>query len=288
MLRGPRQESCLRLTHLALITVAAFLIADITTLLIDTKMEAPLLMTAAALPQLENLELSPTPPVVLSSVVQSGVFGRHDPGPPLAGGFGEPLRPPTQPMNMRLIGTVVATDGNSFAILEDLVTKEQVLYRLNDHIREAGRIVQIERNRIGVSRGGSLERLELTLEEPASLKPAEQVAAIDRGDPRGLILDRREMRAGYDNLASLMTKARVSPHLTKGKPDGFLIQDIVPGSLFERIGLRNNDILRRINGVEVQDPETLFKMLFALKDETSIALDLVRGGRLETYAYEIR
>ncbi len=288
MLRAPRQESCLRLTHLALITVAAFLIADITTLLIDTKMEAPLLMTAAALPQLENLELSPTPPVVLSSVVQSGVFGRHDPGLPLAGGFGEPLGAPTQPVNMRLIGTVVATDGNSFAILEDLVTKEQELYRLNDHIREAGRIVQIERNRIGVSRGGSLERLELTLEEPASLKPAEQVAAIDPGDPRGLILDRREMRAGYDNLASLMTKARVSPHLTKGKPDGFLIQDIVPGSLFERIGLRNHDILRRINGVEVQEPETLFKMLFSLKDETSIALDLVRGGRLETYAYEIR
>ena len=126
------------------------------------------------------------------------------------------------------------------------------------------------------------------MEETISPQPASGQALTELGQRRRLFLDRREVNAGFENLATLMTKARVYPHVTADeRTDGFVIRDIVPGSLFERIGLRNNDILRRINGVEVKDPETLFKMIIALKDETSISLDLVRGSRPETFAYEI-
>ena len=289
---GPRsQAGVFWAINLVLITVVAFLIADITAILISQRLEVPVLQTVPPLPKNEDLGALPRPRIVSASILQSGVFRRpiEMPGlPDKIGQIGQNRRFPVEPLKVRLIGTVVGEPTRSFAVLGDLVTNEQTLYRLNDRVLGAAKIVAIERNKIKIKRGEYLETLEVALDDTTFPKPVPQTAVAEPGDPRRLVLDRREVNAGFENLASLMTKARVYPHLSDGKTDGFMIRDIVPGSLYERIGLRNNDILRRINGIEVRDPETLFKLLLGLKDETAISLDLIRSARPETYAYEIR
>lgn len=285
----PPQGSVFSFACLALITVASFLIADITVLLVADRLELPALPADGALALKASAPLPPRPRVLLTSVLESGVFGRSA---DQAGRFStigsEGRRLQFEPLNVRLVGTIVSDPPHSFAVLEDLATKEQTLYRLHDRIQGTARIVKIERNKIDIARGRYHETLQISLEEPVAYKPAEPLAGIVPAGAGRLVLDRRELASGFENLANLMTQARVSPHVTNGKPEGFLIRDIVPGSLFARVGLRNNDVLRRINGVEVKDPETLFKIFLALKDETSIALDILRAGQPETYAYEIR
>ena len=287
MVHAPSQRSLFSVIHLALITVASFLIADITVLLVADRLEQPVLPADSALSSDAREEPTPRPPLLLTSVLERGVFGSRAGRPDRTSGEGRHL--PLKSLQVRLVGTVVGDPPPSFAILENLLTKEQVLYRLHDHIPGMGRLVKIARNTISIAKGKALATLEIRLEgDPALVKPVEPRAAVDLVGARQLVLDRRELSAGFENLADLMTKARVYPHVANGKPVGFFIREIVPGSLFARIGLRNNDILRRINGVEVKDPETLFKVFLGLKDETSISLDVLRAGQLETYAYEIR
>jgi general secretion pathway protein C len=86
-----------------------------------------------------------------------------------------------------------------------------------------------------------------------------------------------------------LTKARVVPDLTPdGKSDGFRIVSISPASFYERIGLRNGDVIQRINGIEVKDPQSFMQVFTQLKDETNITMDLMRNNQKESFSYEIR
>ncbi len=73
-----------------------------------------------------------------------------------------------------------------------------------------------------------------------------------------------------------------------GKNNGFRVVSISPSSFYEKIGLRNGDILQRINGIDVRDPATFMQIFTQLKEESSISLDLMRNNRKESFTYEIR
>jgi general secretion pathway protein C len=273
----PRRLLSFRIIELGFITVGAFLIADIASLLIEQRLDVPVLAPYSVASQ-DSPSEQRSPRAFATAVMQRGVLG-----PASDGGTQAVRRPVSQ--KVRLVGTVVGE--RSVAILEDVSTLQQGMYRLHERVPGTGQIAAIERNRITVVSGSSQEILEVGVEESVPAKTADP-ESIQEPLARRVVLDRQLIQNGYENLTTLMTQGRVAPSLTQGKSNGFIIREIAKGSLFERAGLRNNDILQRINGVEVNDPETLFKMFMALKDESSISLDVLRGGQVESYAYEIR
>jgi len=117
---------------------------------------------------------------------------------------------------------------------------------------------------------------------------APSAGGIRQVQPNRWVLDKQEVNAALGNLSQLLTKARVVPNFTDGKPDGFKIFSIAPDSLYAKIGLQNGDVLQQINGVEVKDPENFMRVFQQLRDETHIALDFVRNSQRESYTYEIR
>ena len=46
--------------------------------------------------------------------------------------------------------------------------------------------------------------------------------------------------------------------------------------------------MERVNGVEINNPDTLYKLFQQIKSERKITLDFNRGGRRESVAIEIR
>ncbi|WDT81411.1 MAG: PDZ domain-containing protein [Candidatus Manganitrophus sp.] len=102
------------------------------------------------------------------------------------------------------------------------------------------------------------------------------------------MVDRREIENAVNNLPQLLTKARIVPNFSEGKPDGFRIFAITEDSLYAKIGLQNGDILHRVNGIEVKDPQNFLKVFEQLKDENAINVDLVRNNQRETFSYEVR
>jgi general secretion pathway protein C len=102
------------------------------------------------------------------------------------------------------------------------------------------------------------------------------------------MVDQREVTASTENVNQLLTQARALPYMEQGKTVGFRISEIVPGSLYEKIGLLNGDIIQKINSQDVDDPAKFFQMYQSLKEERSISIDLMRGGQRQTLNYEIR
>ena len=85
-----------------------------------------------------------------------------------------------------------------------------------------------------------------------------------------------------------MTHAQAVPYLTDGKLDGFRLYNVVPAGFYDKIGLRTNDLIQRINGTEIRDPGMLLSLLQQLRDERTVRIDMVRNTQRQTLTYEIR
>jgi general secretion pathway protein C len=102
------------------------------------------------------------------------------------------------------------------------------------------------------------------------------------------MVDQREMLASTENMNQMLTQARALPYVEQGKTVGFKISEIVPGSIYEKIGLQNGDVIQKVNSQEVDDPAKFFQLYQGLKTERYISIDLIRGGQRQTMSYEIR
>jgi general secretion pathway protein C len=79
------------------------------------------------------------------------------------------------------------------------------------------------------------------------------------------------------------------PNLTPdNKTDGFKIFQIRPGSIFEKLGLKDQDIIMRVNSQDLDSFEKATGLFTALRNEKTISIDIVRGGSRLNYTYEIR
>jgi general secretion pathway protein C len=63
---------------------------------------------------------------------------------------------------------------------------------------------------------------------------------------------------------------------------------IKTGSLYEKVGLRNGDILKSINGNSLGDISQALKLFEKLKEERSITLLLERAKKEREFRYTIR
>jgi general secretion pathway protein C len=78
------------------------------------------------------------------------------------------------------------------------------------------------------------------------------------------------------------------PNFENGVVNGFKVFAIKSGSIFQELGLKNGDVIQRINGTEIDSVEKAIPMLQLLKTESAISIDLSRGGAKKTLSIEIR
>lgn len=273
----------------------SYFVADLVSLFIGHRLEIPARLSTSEWVATTEAQVKPTEEIY-SSIVDRNIFGIK---PSAAIAAPEEMAPqPVQllPLRVRLVGTIVGGPEESLAVIEDAGTKEQRLYHLEDIVGTDAKLIEVARNEVTFLRGSIRETL--TVEELGA--PGRTAAAPARtpiparlprpsGDQRSWVLDRQEVASVLENLPQLLTKARVVPNLSPdGKNNGFRVVSISPASFYERIGLRNGDVLQRINGIEVKDPQTFMQVFTQLKDESSITLDLLRNNQKKSFNYEIR
>ncbi len=196
------------------------------------------------------------------------------------------------PGGYRLIGTVTGPRDSSSAILQDSAGK-QMLYPLHGDLGGA-KIVKISRREVVLKRdGGDEEILTLSDEKPKlSYTPATTPAAasdvVRKLAPNRFLVNREDVARAVGNVNQFMTQARVKPFLQAGRPSGFTIGEIQRGSLIEKAGIQNNDIIKKVNGRPINKPEEIFQAYSQLQRDGSIEIEIERNGRVEALRYEIR
>ncbi|MEW6324711.1 MAG: type II secretion system protein GspC [Nitrospirota bacterium] len=274
------------LTVTAVLIVAAYLVADLATLFMGASLEASMppqrrpAMESPSLPTSANTE----------TILRGNLFHPEQRGNWAAT---QPAAPPPVPLESthRLVGTVIGSGSFGFAVLEEKTSKAQLLYRIDDLLPGGAQLIGIERYAAVIQLGGATHRLAIEEDVPVS-SPAGATPAAG-GGVRELaanhwLIERRKVEAALDNLPQLLTQARLIPNFSGGKADGFRLVSIKANSFFSDIGLQDGDVLQRINGIEVKDPQNMLKAFGQLRNEANINLDLQRRSQPVTLAYEIR
>jgi len=274
----------------------SYFVADLVSLFIGRELEVPVRTASVEWTATADAQVKPAAEIY-SSIVDRNIFGIK---PSAAIGSPEEMAPPPvqlPPLRLRLVGTIVGDPDQSMAVIEDLGSREQRLYHLQDLVGDDAKLIKVDRNEVTFLRGKVRETLAVQDDnvtgqpnyQATAPAPGPAAAARPSGSQNSWVLDKQEVTAALENLPQLLTKARVVPNISSdGKNDGFRVVSISPGSFYERIGLRNGDVLQRINGVEVKDPQSFMQVFNQLKDESNITMDLMRNSQKETFTYEIR
>lgn len=203
------------------------------------------------------------------------------------------------PLPVRLRGTVYREKGDSLAIIEDTKTRKQDLYHVGDLILGEAKLIAVKRNRVYLERDGKREILEVyegteakTGEKPRRMGPQRgsmpRGGGIKRLSANRYRIPQEDLRDAFDNMSHLLTQVRVVPNFSSGQPDGFKLLSIKRGSLIHRAGLRDGDILKRVNGIEIDSPEKAFEVYEQVRNEPVITVEIVRGEKKRTFSYEVK
>lgn len=205
--------------------------------------------------------------------------------------------------DVMIMGTIVSKDkGKSVALIKEVKTnkvkalkigyllleKYPVLVIAQDHI-----IVQdLKKRRITLYKDrfsqGSTQGLVVAPKQPAAGSTLrgkkeyreEGLSRTTEGDGIDVALT-----AAYrdnmvkNDLQKILMEAAATPYMQGGKIGGFQLTDITPGSIFEKAGFENGDVITSINAVPLESPTGAIKVLHSVKGAESVDVTLMRSGQ---------
>lgn len=218
-----------------------------------------------------------------SSIVSKNVFGTLVPA-----SVARPTAAPVKPVavtKLNLIGTFVAAGEAPFAIIEDDKKKVQDVFMLKESIFDQATLKSIFADKVEIERNGQIETLVID-DAPARSADGGSNAVATEGDT--VVVDEAEVDRALENLPLLLTQARAVPYFKEGRSVGLRMFAIKSGSLFEKIGLKNGDILKSINGNSLGDITQAMKLFETLKQERNIGVLVERDRQDHEFKYQIR
>lgn len=97
-------------------------------------------------------------------------------------------------------------------------------------------------------------------------------------------------RAAVDHLLShprdFAMGARIVPATQNGRPSGFKLFAIRPGSLYLAMGLRNGDTVEEINGYSMTSPDLALEAYTRLRKATRLSVKIRRSSELAPLTLE--
>jgi general secretion pathway protein C len=182
--------------------------------------------------------------------------------------------------DFELKGTVACNSSFGFIFIEERDTHKQKLYRLGDNIGSA-KLIKITRNTATLRSGGR----EITLKVKATIEGQLLPNSPNRATPRNMTLSKKTVNENLSDLNSIMSQAVVRPYLNKGVQEGLIVSNIVPNSLYEKMGLQNGDIIVDVNDKPIQRADNLLQTVNLIQSGGSITVNVKRNGKIETINY---
>jgi type II secretory pathway component PulC len=88
-----------------------------------------------------------------------------------------------------------------------------------------------------------------------------------------------------NNISEVLTQARA---LQITNPDGsysFKMTEIVPGSIYSKLNIKDGDIIEQIDGEKIQDMNAVMTKFGRIREIDNLSLTIKRNGSSQTYDY---
>lgn len=251
------------------------------------------------------LPISPAP-VPVSAVgtapvrfdVQTALSAQLFGAAPMQAGAVEDI--PVSSLNLVLTGIIAGAKDSGYALIR-VDGQPEAPFAVGDDIVSGAVLQQVYADRVIIRRGGRME--SLMLEGPAPLPavsqpPSAPLAATQSRPPAAspsLGAIRQDARNAYTLPRALVNEELRNPQqllsqslMVPNAGGGFLVREIQPGSVYQKLGLRVGDVIRSANGQPVNTLEDAVKAYQQAANNNYIRLEIVRAGKPETLQYTLQ
>ena len=219
---------------------------------------------------------------------------------------------PKSGLNARVVATVLFDHQPwDFALIEDGLRRKTFIGHIGDELfpkNELFTVMTIEEDRVIIREGSSPRLTNLEKESVSEVGSSSSSSTAssssspnDKSDINKRILagvkkkgngkyeiSRDSIDTVLSNMSALSTDARVVPDFKGGKQRGFKLFSIKPKSVFSKIGLKNGDVLKTVNGYTLSSPDKILEVYGKLKDSEQISIEVLRRGKPRNFEYSIR
>lgn len=222
-------------------------------------------------------------------------------------GEGDPSRraasAPETDQALVLVGVLAELDPAAGVALIADASGGQGAYRVGTGLPGGSRLRAVLPDRVLIERNGVEESLSLLRPQGASpgLAPATGDAAdLDRMPALLGVVPQAGVAAGGEvdwqavqrqiaiDPAELARQVQVLPVFENGQIAGVRLSGGAAAPLVERLGLRPDDIVTAVNGIDVRDPARAQEILASVRDAGRVSVTLRRDGRSQTLNVDLK
>ncbi len=228
-------------------------------------------------------------PLVISNILQRNLFNREGSIPDASLVSTCLDKPQKSRLSYKVVGIIFGgTANSSIAVLQSPNAQGPSSYRYGDELPAGGFISDISRDRVYITLAMCPEYLEI---EYKKIEDAKREARNKLNGSKGYT-EKGFERSGNtttvtkewvtnilnNNLPTTLQDARAVPHIEGGSIHGFNLTEIVPNSVYSKLGFENGDVVTTINGVELNDAARAIQTLNSLRSENNVEIAVIRNG----------
>ncbi len=273
-----------RYYHTAIVAVALFWVCHTLANLFWVLMPLPAAPTPKVMPVVHKVSSITRENVDISDTLALEIFGKYnaEAAKPEVGAVDTSAPIVETKLNIELFGVIEASEPElSWAMIGQGNT--QKLYKIDDAIENTSgaKITKIFKRKVVINNRGKLEELRLYGDDgktfATSYTPPQRVAS--RPEPKAPVRIKEGELKKIKNIGDVV---RFMVATENGKMIGYKVRPGRQRELFNQVGLKTDDIVVSVNGIEVNEPQKVREVYQALKTATEANLEVLRDGTTES------
>lgn len=232
-----------------------------------------------------------------SSILLSPLFSLSEIAPP--GSETEEVAFVQSPLlkKFELNGVILLGGDRSIAFIRKSGERESKVYRTGEKLDNA-EIIKIERDRVYLNDGARTVILPMYYKymsksfvknETPVKKSGSSADKYSSSKQTKKVMSRSEVENKvFQKVNEILTQIAISPYMVNGQMEGLRLMRVPNNNIVYELGGRSGDIVRRVNGHEVNQIEQMYKLWDNIKDDSFISVDIERNNQIFNYSFEIR
>ncbi len=183
---------------------------------------------------------------------------------------------------VQIVGTIFTGNAKeSVVIIKDSQIPDADIYKpgmvIIDH--EDFEIYKVKQGVVEIRKGDQKICVDLTGRSPVDQAAQTGAPKPEASESIDIADDEMKTLLGPE-LARAMNEVKLIPLPAPGGPgiQGFQILALVPGSIYDRVKLQNEDIVVEVNGQSLKDPTQGYRLLESLQQQREITINFTRNG----------
>ena len=195
-----------------------------------------------------------------------------------------------------LNGVIVLPKNRSIALIRKSGERESTIYHIGDMLEEM-EVIRIEQKEVHLRSKGETVVLPMYYKYTAKQGPRPAAPPVreelsgeyDSARKVQKVLSRSDVEDRvFSKVNEILTQIAISPYMVNGTMEGLRLVRIPKGNIVYELGGRSGDLVKRVNGHELNQIDQMYKLWENIKDDSRITVDLERNNQIFSFDFEIR